>query len=193
MQVSPVLVLIVYGSERGGTAGLANMIGTAFTERGWEAQVRPAAQVEHLGDVDAVIVGGAVYLNRWHRDARAFVARHAEELKRLPVWLFSSGPLDDSARAGNLAPVPQVNALARKLEVVGHMTFGGRLEQHPKGFVARRMARRMAGDWRDAGHVREWVHQIITDSRVAPISSEAVTDVAALVPAQCERRGAAQR
>jgi menaquinone-dependent protoporphyrinogen oxidase len=154
MQVSPVLVLIVYGSERGGTAGLANMIGTAFTER---------------------------------------VARHAEELKRLPVWLFSSGPLDDSARAGNLAPVPQVNALARKLEVVGHMTFGGRLEQHPKGFVARRMARRMAGDWRDAGHVREWVHQIITDSRVAPISSEAVTDVAALVPAQRERRGAAQR
>jgi menaquinone-dependent protoporphyrinogen oxidase len=160
-------VLVVYGSKRGGTAGLANMIGAAFTERGWQAQVRPAADVDGLGDVDAVVVGGALYFGRWHRDARAFVRRHGAALKQLPVWFFSSGPLDDSARPGDIAPVPGVNTLAAEIEIVGHMTFGGRLERHPDGLAAGWMARTMSGDWRDREQVREWVHQIVVHDLVA--------------------------
>ena len=156
------LVLVVYGSKRGGTAELARMVGKAFAERGWSVEVRPASDVTTVAGADAVVVGGALYLNRWHRDAARFVKRHAAALRDLPVWFFSSGPLDDSARPGDIAAVPQVQALAASIEAKGHMTFGGRLLPDAKGFVARRMAKTYAGDWRDPQQVREWVHQICT-------------------------------
>ena len=43
------------------------------------------------------------------------------------------------------------------------MTFGGRLEPDAKGFIARRMARTMAGDWRDERQVDEWVAEILRE------------------------------
>lgn len=161
--------LIVYGSERGGTAGLARMIGEAFRTHGWEVDVRAAEVVKGIDDPDVVVVGGALYANRWHKAARRFVKRHREALAQIPTWLFSSGPLDDSARSGGIAPVPGVQALAQAIEARGHMTFGGRLEKDTKGFVARSMARRYAGDWRDRHQVDEWVHLIVRESARGPV------------------------
>ena len=155
-------VLIVFGSERGGTAGVAQLAGASFRDAGWTAEVRDAS-VPGPVDADAVVVGGALYANRWHRAARHFVRRHEAALLDRPVWLFSSGPLDDSARAGDIAAVPQVQAIARRLEARGHMTFGGRLEPGAKGILARQMARKMSGDWREPDHVAEWVRQILHD------------------------------
>jgi menaquinone-dependent protoporphyrinogen oxidase len=154
--------LVVYGSERGGTAGLAELIAAAFRDEGWAADVYDAAEGAGggVGDADIAVVGGALYMNHWHKAARRFVKANAATLRGTPTWLFSSGPLDDSARAGDLAPVPQVIELARRIEARGHMTFGGRLEPNAKGFMARSMARKNAGDWRNSTHVAEWVHQI---------------------------------
>src|SRR5450432_3819964 len=98
-------VLVVYGSKRGGTAGLAAMIGNALQDAGLSTDVAPAAAVRSLAGYDAVIVGGALYATRWHRDARRFVRRYAADLSALPVWLFSSGPLDGSAAAAEIEPV----------------------------------------------------------------------------------------
>ena len=186
----PVKALVVYGSKRGGTAGLAGMIGEAFRAERWTAEVRDAASPESISDADIVVVGGALYMNRWHRDAREFVRRNRAGLRQVPVWLFSSGPLDASARSGDLAPVAQVLALAASVEARGHMTFGGRLEPGARGLLARSMAKRMAGDWRDRAHVAEWVHQIVHEFVPAEI---VLPDVAAAraeqvqIPAQ--RRG----
>lgn len=158
--------LIVYGTRGGGTAGLAHMMATAFEREGWRADVRDAADAPGIGDVDVVVVGGGLYAGRWVPSVRHWAARHRATLKIVPVWFFSSGPLDDSARAGDLAPTAGVAKLAREIEVSGHMTFGGYLDQHPKGFIARQMAKRSAGDWRDADQVAEWVHLICRQTSV---------------------------
>ena len=183
-------VLVVYGSERGGTAELARMVGKAFAEQGWSVEVRPAADVTTLSGADAVVVGGALYFNRWHRDAVRFVKRFKSELCDVPVWFFSSGPLDDSARAGDIAPVAQVSALAAAIEVKGHMTFGGRLSTDTKGFMARQMAKNNGGDWRDPEHVREWVFRISAYDMPTPVerpvAAPAVT-VREAIPTQRDR------
>ena len=83
-------VLVAYGSKRDGTAGLAAMVGKALEAAGVSADVRPASKIGSLDSYDAVIVGGALYMARWHRDARRFVKRRAAELSGRPVWLFSS-------------------------------------------------------------------------------------------------------
>ena len=154
-------VLVVYGSKRGGTAGLARMIGDEFSGAGVMADVRPAGQVGSVDDADAVVIAGALYALRWHRDARQFAKRFADQLRDRPVWLVASGPLDGSAVTGELPPVRQVVAVMDRLGARGQVTFGGRLEPDAKGFPASAMAKKSAGDWRDADHVHRWVASVV--------------------------------
>ena len=149
-------VLIAYGSKRGGTAGLATMIGDDLTDAGFDTVVKPAREVKAIDDFDAVVVAGALYASRWHRDARRFVRRHAAALQEKPVWFVSSGPLDDSAAQGDIPPIKQVAAAMSKIGARGQTTFGGRLEADAKGFPASAMAKKNAGDWRDPSHVHRW-------------------------------------
>ncbi|HWA65551.1 MAG TPA: flavodoxin domain-containing protein [Mycobacteriales bacterium] len=155
-------VLVVYGSTRGATAGLAHMVADACATHGVATSVRRAVDVRSISGVDAVVVGGAIYGNRWHPEATAFVRRHHTALRELPVWFFSSGPLDDSARSGALAALPQVSSLAREIDIRGHMTFGGMLDRRPTGLLAMSPWRTL-GDFRDRDHVAEWVDRIAAE------------------------------
>jgi menaquinone-dependent protoporphyrinogen oxidase len=156
-------ILVAYGSKRGGTAGLATMIGDALTDAGCDVTVARAALVTDLDGVDAVVVAGSLYANRWHRDARRFVRRHAEALRRMPVWLVSSGPLDDSAAKHSIPATKQVAELGRLVHARGHVTLGGRLAADAKGFPAQMMAKKRAGDWRNPDHVRAFAAVIVRD------------------------------
>ena len=148
--------LVTYGSKMGGTAGLAEMIGSELGANGIDAEVKPAAEVRNVHPYDAVIVGGALYSTRWHKDARRFVRRYRSALATKPVWFFSSGPLDDSANAEAIPPVRFVRKAIDGIGARGHITFGGRMPTDAKGFPASSMARDNAGDWRDPDQVREW-------------------------------------
>lgn len=152
--------LVAYGSKRGGTAGLAEMLGSDLAENGFEVDVVEARDVKGVSDYDVVIVGGALYANRWHKQARRFVKRHRAELRRKRVWFFSSGPLDDSALTGDLDPVGHVRKAMEQVDAEGHTTFGGRLLPDATGFPAGAMAKEHAGDWRDEAQVREWAKLI---------------------------------
>lgn len=158
-------VLVTYGTKRGGTAGIAEMLARALQDEGLQADVRMPDEVQSVTDYDAVVVGGSLYGMRWHKAARRFVKQHTEELRDRPVWLFSSGPLDDSALGSNLPPVRQVQKLMDRVEARGHMTFGGRLEPDAKGFPASAMAKHHAGDWRDERHIRGWAAQLAEELR----------------------------
>jgi len=93
------------------------------------------------------------------------VKRHAAELRQRPVYFFSSGPLDDSAARREIPPVRGVKALMKRAGARGHVTFGGRLAPDAKGFPARAMARKLSGDWRDAGQVRAWAGSVAAQLR----------------------------
>ena len=156
-------VLIAFGSKRGGTAGLADMIGDALRAAGCETVVSPATGIYDLTEFDAVIVASALDANRWHRDARRFVQRNTAALCRLPVWLVSSGPLDDSAEQRDIPPTTQVAKLANRIGARGHVTFGGRLSPDARGFPASAMAKTHAGDWRDETHIQRWVDSLVAE------------------------------
>lgn len=157
-------VLVSYGSKRGGTKGLAESIGTALRDAGLDVRVEAARAVGSLDGVTAVVVAGGLYANRWHRDARAFVARHRKVLAELPVWLVASGPFDTTADAGTLPPVPQVAQAAASIGARGQVTFGGYLAADAKGFPASAMAKNgKAGDWRNEDRIRAWVAEVHTE------------------------------
>ena len=149
-------ILVAYASRAGGTEGLAVMLGVDLKEFGHEVGVVPAREVREVDSYDAVIVGGAVYTFRWHEDARRFVKRFRTALQARSVWLFSSGPLDDSARNKSIRPVRFVRKAMAMVGAERHMTFGGRLTEEARG---NRKAL-VVGDWRDPDHVREWAETI---------------------------------
>jgi menaquinone-dependent protoporphyrinogen oxidase len=131
------------------------MIGDALNAQGVETDVRPADEAESPDAYDAVVVAGSLYMNRWHPQARRFVRRHAAALRARPVWLVSSGPLDGTARTGQIPPVPQVTRLGERIGARGLVTFGGCLAADATGFPASAMAKTQAGDWRDVSQVEE--------------------------------------
>ena len=153
-------VLVTYGSKRGGTKGLAEMVATDLREEGLQVDLVPPNKVKRLDEHEAVVVGGSLYASRWHRAAKRFVKRHTGELRERPVFFFSSGPLDDSASKKDIPPVEGVQALMERVGARGHITFGGRLSPDAKGFPASAMAKNRAGDWRDPAEVRTWVRSI---------------------------------
>jgi menaquinone-dependent protoporphyrinogen oxidase len=141
------------------------MVAEGLREEGLTADVVPARRVGRLAGYEAVVVGGALYAFRWHRDARRFVKRHMAELREHPTYFFSRGPLDDSAHERDIPPVKGVKALMDSVGASGHVTFGGRLRPDAKGFPAHAMAKKNAGDWRDADQVRTWAHQLASELR----------------------------
>ncbi len=146
-------ILVAYGSKMGGTEGLAEMLGADLSDLGHVVEVKSGSDVSSVSDFDAVVVGGALYyFISWHKDARTLIKRHLQELRTKPVWVFSSGPLDDSALEKDIPPIKSVQRLIERVGARGHVTFGGRLEDESGGLPV--------GDWRNAEHVRRWAEEI---------------------------------
>jgi menaquinone-dependent protoporphyrinogen oxidase len=158
-------VLIVYGSKMGGTAGLARMLGEALERHGASVDVEPALEADAVEDYAAVVVGSALYAGRWQRDARRFVKKNTAVLSTRPVFFFSSGPLDDSAKEHEIPPTKQVLRLMNRVGTSEHTTFGGRLAADAPGFMAGAMAKEHAGDWRDPAQVEAWAHHVASRLR----------------------------
>lgn len=153
-------VLVAWGSKLGGTEGIARTIAEALRREGMDADAQPASKVRDVKGYDAAIVGGGLYANRWHRDAYRLVSRNVAALRRMPVWLFSSGPLDNSADIKEIPPAPQVSVLMERLGAQGHVTFGGRLSPDAKGFPAEAMAKKHSGDWRNEDRIKAWADDV---------------------------------
>lgn len=164
-------VLVAYGSKRGGTEGLAQMVADDLRQEGFQVVVTPARGAKNPEPYEAVVVGGALYAFRWDRGAKWFVKHHTKALRQRPTYLFSSGPLDDSAAKGDIPPVKGVQALMQRVGARGHVTFGGRLLPDAKGFPASAMAKKHAGDWRDADQVAAWTHRIASELRTEGAAS----------------------
>ena len=156
-------VLIAYASKNGGTAGIAQTIADTLRGHGLVADVRSARHPGDLDDYDAVILGGALYMGRWHRHARSFARHYATRLSDRPVWLFSSGPLDGSADEHDIPPVRSAARAMEFLHARGHATFGGCLTPDAKGFIAKQMAKTKFGDYRNTERIVAWADAIAAE------------------------------
>lgn len=154
-------VLVTYGTTNGSTAEIAEAVADVLRKSGLTVEALPARSVPSVAPYGAVVVGGGLYAGRWHKDARRFVRRNRVHLAERPVWFFSSGPLDASASERNIPPVRGVRRAMTRLDVEGHVTFGGCLKDGAKGRVAGMILRSgKGGDFRDFGAIEEWAEGV---------------------------------
>jgi menaquinone-dependent protoporphyrinogen oxidase len=157
-------VLIAVASRHDATRGIAQVIADELETSGLEVDLRDADAAGNLADYQAVVLGSAVYTGGWLMEARHLVDFHGPELRSVPVWLFSSGPIgtDD---AQTLADPPEVQELIKATGAREHKVFAGRLDKRRLDLPERSVTKVVEapeGDFRDLGEIIAWARSIGT-------------------------------
>jgi menaquinone-dependent protoporphyrinogen oxidase len=163
-------VLISYGTKHGATAEIAERIGAVLREEGHDAVVAPAGEPPDPAAFDAVVLGSAVYMGRWRRDAQALLKRLGRRNGGLPLWLFSSGPgADDTPDPASRWMHPtKVRKAGERLGARDQVVFGGRIPPEPGNFMERSMLKKTPEDKRDARDfeaIAAWARRIAEELR----------------------------
>jgi len=170
-------VLVAYASKTGFTKGIAEFIGERLREHGTQADVLGVDSAKDLAGYDAFVIGSALYMQHWLKEAKNFISNNRALLCTRPVWLFSSGPvgaLRTDAQGRDLRDVSgpkEINELRETVKPRDHRIFFGGLDgSRLTGTIgfAYRMARRSQaaresmpeGDFRDWKEIESWANGI---------------------------------
>jgi menaquinone-dependent protoporphyrinogen oxidase len=154
-------VLVSAASRHGSTVEVAATIGSVLTNAGLTVHVLAPREVAGVEGFDAAIIGSGIYLGRWLDPARKVVVRNRAGLSKIPVWLFSSGPVGEPPQ-----PVEEPREARRLVELVGareHRTFPGQVEWRRLGLGEKAMAtvvRSPQGDFRPWDEIEAWAREI---------------------------------
>ena len=85
-------ILVAYATKYGATAEIAEKIGQVLRQAGLRTDVLPTDRVSDVSPYKAVVLGSAVYIGRWRKEAATFLKANEKALAERPVWLFLSGP-----------------------------------------------------------------------------------------------------
>ncbi len=159
-------ILVAYASKYGATAEIAEKIGQVLTSANLRADVRPIEDIATLSGYDAVILGSAVYIGQWRKDAAKFLELNEGTLAHLPVWLFSTGPTGEGEPVDlmkgwhfpeNLQPI------ADRIHVRDTALFHGVLDKTKLNFGERMIIKGVKapiGDYRDWDAIITWAQKI---------------------------------
>jgi menaquinone-dependent protoporphyrinogen oxidase len=172
-------VLVAFASKAGSTKGIAEFIGEKLRERGVSAEVLEASAVRGPEDYDAFVVGSAIYMFHWMKEAKRFVLKNRAVLAGRPVWLFSSGPVGiqktDSkgrdVRDVSVSGPKEIDELMEAVNPHDHRVFFGALYGDrvggAMGLTYRLMRRSKSvresmpdGDYRDWKEIEIWANEV---------------------------------
>jgi len=88
-------ILVAYATKYGATAEIAEKIGQVLRQAGLPTDVLPVDRVSDLTPYEAVVLGSAVYIGKWRKEAVKFLQTNEKMLAERQVWLFSSGPVGE--------------------------------------------------------------------------------------------------
>ena len=158
--------LVAYGSKHGSTREIAEAIAEELRAQGLDADCVEAGEVGDLDSYSSVVLGSAVYIKRWRRDAKALLKRDGDALAERDLWIFSSGPCGEPDPEKDESGFLEPGWVVQRAEELGareHVVFGGRVPQDPSNFVERAMLKSTPEefqDLRDWDEIRAWARKI---------------------------------
>lgn len=169
-------VLVTYATKYGSTREVAEAIAATLCEDGLRVEILPAREVRSLEGYNEVVLGAALYMGRWHKDARRFLKRHRSALVHLPVAIFALGPLSAGEKEwqGSRAQLDRALAQAPWLTPTAVELFGGVINQAELHYLFNHMP---AGDARDWTAIRAWASGLGAALHPQRIKNEAGTAV----------------
>jgi menaquinone-dependent protoporphyrinogen oxidase len=152
-------LLVAYGSKHGSTQEVAEAVAERLRAGGREVDLLRAADVDDLTPYGGVVLGGSLYVGRWHEDARRFLSKYREELSALPLAVFALGPKTAEQKDLADARTQLDKALSKtpELEPRSVAVFGGVIDPSKLRFPLNRLPASDARDW-DA--IDAWVDEL---------------------------------
>ena len=152
----PTLILVAYATKHGSTGEVAEAIAATLRRADFAVDVMPAADVHNVDAYNGVVLGGALYMGRWHRDAVRFLDRFAVALDGKVLAVYAMGPLDldDKDVSGSRKQLDHALAKSPAAEPDSIAIFGGVLDPSEHRFPFNHLP---AGDaMRSATPVAAW-------------------------------------
>lgn len=161
----PTSVLVAYATKYGSTQEVAEAVAAALRESGLTVAVQPAREVRALEGHDAVVLGAALYMYKWHKDALGFLSRHRKALAERPVAVFALGPVhvphDEKEWQNSRAQLDKELSKYSWLKPVAVEILGGKFDPKKLTFPMNKFAgKEPASDARDWMAIRAWAGSI---------------------------------
>jgi menaquinone-dependent protoporphyrinogen oxidase len=151
-------ILVAYATKHGSTAEVAQSIAATLRRRGFEAEAVAAGTVDDLDGYSGVVLGGSLYMGRWHADAIFFLRRFERELADHPLAIFAMGPSDvETGTAGSREQLEKALRKFRGVKPAAVAIFGGVLDPTQHRFPFNRLDAFDARDW-DA--IEAWAAEV---------------------------------
>ena len=165
-------VLVTAASKHGSTQEIAEAIGRALADSGVAVEVEPLERVKAVDAYEAVVLGSAVYIGSWTREAKHFVRAHRGALAQRPVWIFSSGPVGMPPKP-DLPSAVKVDEIADATHPREHRVFAGKIDHRSLGIAERAVTKAVhatEGDFRDWPRIEAWGRSIAQALTQTPVS-----------------------
>jgi menaquinone-dependent protoporphyrinogen oxidase len=157
---------VAYATKYGSTAAIAQKIGDVLTASGWGTDVLRVDRVRTLDLYGAVVIGSAVYIGNWRKEAAKFLESNEKMLMDRPVWLFSSGPTGegdpDELMKGWRLPAA-LQPIADRIRPRDIAVFHGYANMEKMNFLEKGMLKNVkapVGDFRDWEAITAWATSI---------------------------------
>jgi menaquinone-dependent protoporphyrinogen oxidase len=123
-------ILVTYATMAGSTVEVAQAVGEEIAKSDVQVDVLPVGEVKSLAGYDGVVIGAPMIMG-WHRDAVAFLKKHHQALRELPLAVFATAmslTQTGDVRTGDV-PIYVDEKLAKPPQQSGHLDFRERYAQ----------------------------------------------------------------
>jgi menaquinone-dependent protoporphyrinogen oxidase len=157
-----VKVLIAYASKYGSTKEIAEKVGAVIKGEGLDVDILSADKVTDISGYKDIIIGVAMYMGGWRKEARNFITRYEKELAQKRLWVFSSGPSGqgDPSRLLKGVIVPAgVKIILDRIKPQDIVVFHGNLDPVKMKGLEKWIVKRVGGgigDFRDWNMITGW-------------------------------------
>lgn len=155
-------VLVTYATKHGATGEVAEKIGEVLQKAGLSTDVAPTYEVGDVAPYAAVVLGSAVYIGRWRKQAVKFLQDNQDALKEKDVWLFSTGPTgtgDPEELLEGWRFPEKLQPVADDIQPHDIAVFHGALNPDDLNFLEKWMIKSVkaeTGDFRDWDAITAW-------------------------------------
>jgi len=149
-------VLVAYASKYGSTKEIAEKVGAVLKGEGLAADVLSADKVTDISGYQDIIIGAAMYMGGWRKEAKNFVTKYEKALAAKRVWVFSSGPSGNGDPAqllkGVIVPAG-IKIILDRIKPKDITVFHGNLDPVKMKGLEKWIVKRVGGD---TGDFRDW-------------------------------------